>query len=222
MRRDIGYYIEADIKTVYEAYLKAATNKPFERSCKQEPYHTIAFGVNYSFKYNMNGGACNIHFMPHGSGTAVNMRFSIAQGVGARCEKYAQDLNRAMQAFLPVTPRSTTYNMDEFLKPQNMVTPATYQKTAEPVPVATPAPVVLPTPVVDPTPVAAPVPVATPAPAAAPTEVQYCVGCGSQIIPGARFCCTCGKEVSVNKVCSNCHTTAPQNASFCPYCGTRL
>lgn len=202
MRRDIGYYIEADIKTVYEAYLKAATNKPFERSCKQEPYHTIAFGVNYSFKYNMNGGACNIHFMPHGSGTAVNMRFSIAQGVGARCEKYAQDLNRAMQAFLPVTPRSTAYNMDEFLKPQNMVTPATYQQTAAPAPVA------------------APVSVATPTPA--PTDVQYCVGCGSQIIPGARFCCTCGKEVAVTKVCSKCKATAPPNAAFCPYCGTRL
>ena len=210
MRRDIGFYIEADVKTVYEAYLKAATNKPFERSCKQEPYHTIAFGVNYSFKYNMNGGACNIHFMPHGSGTAVNMRFSIAQGVGARCEKYAQDLNRAMQAFLPVTPRSTAYNMDEFLKPQNMITPATYQKAAAPAP----APVAAPAPA----PVAAPVPVAAPA----PSNVQYCVGCGTQIIPGSRFCCGCGREVSANKTCPNCGSSAPQNAAFCPGCGTRL
>lgn len=220
MRRDIGYYIEADVKTVYEAYLKAATNKPFERSCKQEPYHTIAFGVNYSFKYNMNGGACNIHFMPHGSGTAVNIRFSIAQGVGARCEKYAQDLNRAMQAFLPVTPRATAYNMDEFLKPQNMITPATYQQTAAPAPTPTATPV--PTPAPAPTPIPTPVPTSNPAPRPAASNAQFCIGCGSQIIPGARFCCACGKEVSANKVCSNCNTTAPQGAAFCPNCGTRL
>ena len=95
MRRDIGFYVEADIAQVYKAYLSAAVNPPFERDCRDEPFHTISFGVNYSFKYNMNGGSCNIHLMPYGTGTAVNMRFSIAQLVGARYEAYAEDLNKA-------------------------------------------------------------------------------------------------------------------------------
>lgn len=206
MRRDIGFYIEADVKTVYEAYLKAAMNKPFERDCRQEPYHAISFGVNYSFKYNMNGGSCNIHFMPHGTGTAVNMRFSIAQAFGAKYEKYAQDLNQAMRAFLPVNPRPATYVMDDFLRPQNQITPASYRQAAAPAPVA---------------PVAPAAPVAPVAPVA-PAGAQFCSGCGNQIIPGSRFCSVCGKEVSANKTCPNCRTTVPQNAAFCHACGTRL
>ena len=125
MRRDISFFVLADPISVYNAYLSAATNKPFERDCHKEPYHTISFGVNYSFKYNMNGGSCNIHFMPQGNGTAVNMRFSIAQAFGARYENYAKDLNKAMQKFLPVSIQETEYDMDIFLRPENQITPTT-------------------------------------------------------------------------------------------------
>ena len=179
MRRDICFYVEADVKAVYQAYLNAATHTPFERSCQQQPYHTISFGVNNSFKYNMNGGACTIHFMPQGRGTAVNMRFSIVQLMGARYERYAEDLNKAMQAFLPVVPRQISCDVEEFLKPQNQITPATAQPrspapqtyTPAPQPVVPsaprPAPQSAPAPVYDPAPVyAPPAPKPAPAPAA--------------------------------------------------------
>ena len=31
MRRDVGFYIEAPVEQVYQAYLNAATHKPFVR-----------------------------------------------------------------------------------------------------------------------------------------------------------------------------------------------
>jgi hypothetical protein len=165
MRRDICFYIEADVKSVYQAYLNAATHSPFDRSCQQQPYHMISFGVNNSFKYNMNGGACTLHFMPQGTGTAVNMRFSIAQLMGARYERYAEDLNKAMQAFLPVAIRQASYNVDDFLKPQNQLTPSSFQPAPAPKSAPAPAPVYVSQPA--PTFVAQTVPPA-PAPAPAP------------------------------------------------------
>lgn len=204
MRRDVGFFVEAGVEQVYDAYLKAATNKPFERTCEQKPYHTIAFGVNYSFKYNMNGGSCNIHLMPKGNGTAVNMRFSIAQLVGARYEQYAQDLNKAMLAFLPVAIRPAKYDMDDFERAENQVTPATAQRPQPAMPVAP-----------------APAPVAEPA--AAPAT-KFCGNCGNALQPQNRFCGRCGTPVAapVQKVCPKCNTPVQGDMAFCVECGNRL
>lgn len=210
MRRDIGFYVEANIQQVYHAYLAAAKGKPFERDCKEVPYHLIAFGVNASIKYNMNGGSCNIHLMPSGTGTAVNIRFSIAQAVGARYEKYANDLNEAMRKILPVVMRQANYNMDDFMNPKNQVTPANF---AQPAP--QPAPQVVYTPAPQP----APAPQA--APAARPAA-KFCSQCGNPLDPGDRFCAQCGKPVSSVKTCPNCGVQAKENAVFCTSCGTRL
>ena len=200
MRRDVGFFVEAPVEQVYNAYLQAAKNKPFERTCEEKPFHTISFGVNYSFKYNMNGGSCNIHFMPKGNGTAVNIRFSIAQLVGARYEQYAQDLNRAMLAFLPVAIRPAEYNMDDFERPENQVTPATLRANTQPV-----------TPVMPAAPVAA-------------TATAFCSNCGNALEKNARFCAQCGTAVAVPevKVCPNCKAQASAGAAFCIQCGTRL
>lgn len=201
MRRDISFYIEANIEQVYHAYLMAATNKPFERTCDEKPLHTISFGVNYSVKYNMNGGSCNIHFMPCHSGTAVIMRFSIAQAFGARYERYAGDLNNAMQKFLPVVPQPASYQMDDFLKPENQITPATLQHNAAPA-----------------------IPTAPAVPEAPVASAAFCANCGNQLTSGARFCSRCGTPVSVpdKKLCPNCQTEARESDIFCTACGTRL
>ena len=216
MRRDMGFYVEAGIDKVYEAYLLAAKNPPFERDCREEPYHTIAFGVNFSMKYNMNGGSCNIHLMPWKTGTAVNMRFSIAQLAGARYERYALDLNAAMQKFLPIPPVPMDFNMDDFLKPENQVTPATFRQAAPAVQIPqTPAPQFY-----QPAP-AAPAPQPTPA-APAPQAVGFCANCGDALRPGARFCSSCGTAVVQQKTCPACNTPVRENAAFCHNCGSRL
>ena len=210
MRRDIGFYVEAGLEQVYSAYLMAATHEPFERDCKQEPYHTISFGVNYSFKYNMNGGACTIHFMPYGNGTAVNMRFSIAQAVGARYERYAEDLNRAMAKILPVAIREAKYDMDEFLRPENQVTPADICGTS-----------------VSPrtTPIAAdPAPAPAPASTIESSESKFCSSCGARLDEGARFCSKCGRPVSApaKKLCPSCGKEDKPDDAFCSSCGSKL
>lgn len=172
MRRDLGFYVEAKIADVYQAYLNAATHKPFERDCKEEPFHTISFGMNFSMRYNMNGGSCNLHFMPCGSGTAVNIRFVVAQLAGARYEAYAQELNKAMMVYLPVMPQPAQFNMDDFLKPENQITPGTYRQSIP----------------------------AAPAPSAQPAQQQmtprFCANCGNALQPGSRFCTRCGKAVA--------------------------
>ena len=200
MTRDVGFYVDAPVAQVYQAYLDAATHEPFERDCDQKPYYQISFGVNFSFKYNMNGGACHIHLMPSGNGTAVNMRFSIAQAMGARYERYAEDLNKAMQRYLPVCPRPMNYNVDDFLNPYNQVTPQSIQSA----PIAKPAPV-------------AP----QPAPVAKP-QGATCKNCGNPLAESDRFCSQCGTPATREKLCTACGTFLPDNALFCTNCGNRL
>ena len=209
MRRDVGFYFEAKIEQVYQAYLSAATHAPFDRSCKEEPYHAITFGLNFSGKYNMNGGSCTIHLMPSGTGTAVNIRFSLAQLGGGHCERYAQDLHMAMQSYLSVPPRPSKYNMDDFLKPANQVTPNSAPKAAAPVAKPASAPVVAAEPVVI-QPVAA--------------TGGYCTNCGNALTAGSRFCSQCGTPVSAPtaKCCPKCNTQVTPNALFCNNCGTKL
>lgn len=63
MRRDLFYFYPLPVQPVSDAFVQAA-NQRFGKQCKVEPYKTVNFGLNYSFKYNMNGGALTIHFMP--------------------------------------------------------------------------------------------------------------------------------------------------------------
>ncbi len=103
MIRDIIYYYPRNIYDTYNAYWSSAVNR-MGRSCKIEKYHTIAFGLSYSFTYNMNGGACNIHFIPYQGGTAVNIHFSIVQAFGANFKKYDRDLTGYASSMLGVMP----------------------------------------------------------------------------------------------------------------------
>lgn len=121
MRRDLCYYFAADVCSVYNAYLMAAGNQQFRRECRQEPYHTLGFGLNFSMKYNMNGGSCTIHFIPYQGGTAVDLRFSIAQLAGARYKRYAADLTNTVIRILNITAQPIRLNIEEFTKECNKV-----------------------------------------------------------------------------------------------------
>ena len=214
MKRDVGFYVEADVATVSCAYLNAASHKPFERDCTQEPFYAFTFGVNFSMKYNMNGGSCCIRFMPCGTGTAVNMRFSLAQVAGARYERYAEDLNKALQAFLPIAPTPAKYNADDFLKPENQITPANLRQSAQPVfkeefqaePIAA----------------AAQSTVLTANTETPNADVKFCANCGNKMEADHRFCTKCGTPVLQQKICSNCKIPVKENDAFCGNCGTHL
>lgn len=204
MRRDAFYFFPTDVVTLYNAYAQAAAQPPFERECKAEPYHTLSFGLSMSLKYNMNGGACILHFMPLPQGAAVDVHFVIAQAFGARWEAYAEELTRHAAAILGLAPQPVTMDGEVFLQEQNKIAAA---------PVAVTADVVLPNP--------APVP-AAPAPIPAP-PTAYCPRCGTVIAPHHRFCGGCGAPIAPPpKVCAACGTPAAPEAAYCMRCGGKL
>lgn len=99
MRRDICRTFSAKPETVYNAYLKSITEK-FTKNITQEPYETLSFGLSFSAHYNMNGGRCTLHFSPYNGGTAVNIRYTIVQLVGARYVEHEKDLSSFVEGEL--------------------------------------------------------------------------------------------------------------------------
>lgn len=198
MRRDVCYQFNTDVQSLYDAYLKAAQNPPFGRSCKQEPYHTITFGLNFSMKYNMNGGSCILHFIPYAGGSAVDFRFVLAQGVGARCEKYADELTKLAAKELGAIPSRVNINVDYFMDEKNKV----YAHTP-----------------VTPVAVAAPVQAAQPAPVAG----SFCSQCGRAVKADDLFCSGCGfKLKQQRRFCPQCGNEAAAEDAFCCKCGSKL
>lgn len=120
MKRDLFHYFESDVKSVYETYVKAAKEK-FGKDCSATPYHTVSFGLNYSFKYNMNGGACHVHFIPYKTGTAVGIRYTIAQVFGARYEAHDSDMLNYVERELGVEATGINIDMEEFMKDSNRI-----------------------------------------------------------------------------------------------------
>ena len=242
MRRDVMHFFNADVRTVYQAYLTAAQNPPFSRNCEQKPFYSFQFGLNFSMKYNMNGGSCTLHFIPYGSGTAVDLRFSVAQLVGARYEAYDRALADKVISILRVPAQPLKINVEEFLQPANWVTgpselPGVTNTTTAP-PVQPPAPPSVPPvpPVVSPEPPLVPPvpPVVPPEPPSVPQENIWqparelteqpgktCAKCASPLLPGARFCTTCGALVAEEKVCCACGKPLLPGAAFCTFCGQK-
>ena len=219
MTRDVFYVFPTDVVTLYNAYAQAAAQPPFERECKCEPYHTLTFGINMSLKYNMNGGACILHFMPLPQGAAVDVHFVIAQVFGARYEAYAEELTRHAAAILGLAPQRVEMEVDTFMRSENKVTAA---PVTAPTDVVTPNPAPVPM-APPPAPVGAPVPPVAPPPP--PPMVAMCPRCGTVIHPDQRFCGGCGVPIAqppAPKVCPACGSPAAPEAVFCMRCGGKL
>lgn len=179
MKRDVCYFFNTDVQSLYNAYLTAAKNPPFKRDCKEEPFHTITFGLNFSFKYNMNGGACTLHFIPYENGSAIDLRFSIAQATGARYGAYAEYLTEHAGKNLGLKGTKTNIPIETFLDERNKVT----QSSGFGAPV---------TPFLPQQPAVTPVQTQ---PVAANANT-FCGVCGGTLKPGARFCGKCGNRVN--------------------------
>ncbi len=170
MRRDVIHYYEKGIAEIFEAYRAAAMQK-FGKDCRAEPYHTLSFGLNYSFRYNMTGGACTIHFMPYGKGTAVDVRYSIAQIAGARYGAHDQELSQFVTSVTGAPAQRLDIDADSFLLDQNKVTAHAAPQT----PVyGQPAQTQY----------------------GQKTANRFCGKCGSRLVPGAAFCGNCGNKIT--------------------------
>ena len=197
MKRDVCYYFPVELQKVYNGLLTAAKNPPFERTCSEDPYKSFQFGLSYSFKYNFNGGSVTVWFMPYQQGTAVNMRFSVAQLAGARYEKYASDLLARAVPMIGSQAYPCNVSVEEFMNQDVQ---------------AAPAPSLPQTP--------APSQMQEAAPA-----VRICSTCGQDIPREARFCPRCGtaqQEEQKERFCSQCGTKQAAGAAFCHNCGHRL
>ena len=202
MRRDIVYYFNADVATVYNAYLAAAKGRPFDRSCKEEPFHTISFGLNFSMKYNFNGGSCTLHFMPYQTGCAVDLRFTIAQLTGARYGAYAKELTMLVERQLGMAAATCKINVEQFLRPENQVVPGQPRMAPPPMPL--------------PTQPQRPIP---PAPSG-----RLCPNCGCAAANDAAFCikCGCALQAEAPAFCTHCGNKLEDGAVFCTRCGTKI
>ena len=62
--------------------------------------------------------------------------------------------------------------------------------------------------------------------AAAPAQTEkkhFCMNCGAEITPNAKFCPECGNPVKAKEgVCPGCGKEVPEGAKFCPECGTKI
>ena len=115
MRRDLVFFYERPADAVFAAFVQAA-NERFGKNCKTERGVKLSFGLNYSFKYNMNGGSVTAHFMPYQNGTAVNLRYSIVQAFGARYKAHAQDLTQYVNNLLRVAGQPIQLDVNRFLE----------------------------------------------------------------------------------------------------------
>lgn len=168
MKRDLCYFYPAPVEPVFDAFVQAA-NRKFGKSCQIDAYKTINFGLNYSFKYNMNGGSLTLHFMPYQNGTAIDMRYTVVQLMGARYQKHADDVLGFVNSALGLQAQPVVLDINQFLAYEANTPSAMPQQQA---PVS-----------------AAPVqPQAAPAP-------RFCMNCGVPIQPNASFCTKCGAKL---------------------------
>lgn len=175
MKKQICHFYPIDVNTVYAAYDRAAGER-FGKDCVRQPYHTIRFGLNFSLKYNMNGGHVQVSFMPVQGGTAVCVEYSVAQLMGARCGAHDRDLSEYVRAILGVAPMDTPIPAGEI---QNY---AAYAPTAS---VATVQPIQPPVQAPSQQPIGAP----------DPGAVRFCTRCGERS-SGGNFCAKCGNKLN--------------------------
>lgn len=177
MKRDLCYYYPAPVQPVFDAFVQAA-NQKFGKNCQVNMFKTISFGLDYSFKYNMNGGSLTLHFMPYNSGTAIDMRYTVVQLMGARYQKHANDVLAFTNTVLGVQAQPIQLDVNQFLAYENSadaVSQPTPMNTLQGQPVQPPAP--------------------AQQPAAAP-ERKFCTNCGTPIVPNAAFCTNCGMKLN--------------------------
>lgn len=114
MTKDLFFYYPCQPAQVYSAYLQTA-NERFSKQCREEIRGAVfSFGLDYSFKYNMNGGACTIHVMPHQGGTAVAIHYTVVQLFGAKVTKHSTDITSYADRILGVQNQPIQLNIKMF------------------------------------------------------------------------------------------------------------
>jgi hypothetical protein len=171
MRRDLVYFYPVPLKPVYDACFNAA-NQKFGKNCKADPFKSLQFGLDFSFKYNMNGGSVTAHFMPYQNGTAINLRYTIIQALGARYKKHAQDYMMYVDGLLNVRGALIGLDVQQFMDYEANTPSGVLPQQAPPQQ--------MPPQQVPPQQTA---------------NGMVCPNCGSLADPGSNFCTKCGSRL---------------------------
>lgn len=129
MRRDVVYYYQLPLNDVFNAFVQGV-NVQLGKDCKVVQGISISFGLNYSLIYNMNGGACNIHFMPHLNGTAVDIHYTIIQLSGAKYKAHAQKLAKFVNYALKTKGKKIRLSVKTFMAYEQQVMGSMQQNPA--------------------------------------------------------------------------------------------
>ena len=165
MKKDFCMFYQCDVQTVFFA-CQRAIKELFKKDADASPYHTLAFGIPPSFRYNMNGGACNVHFLSHNGGTAVNVRYSIVQLGMARCGAHNKHITERVQSILGINASEISIPVEVFMNNKHNVNQAI---NAQPQSVA-------------------------PRHTAQCELPNFCSKCGTKFAEGACFCSNCGNK----------------------------
>ena len=173
MRRDLCYFYPVPVEPVFDAFVQAAKQK-FGKNCKIDAYKTLSFGLDYSFRYNMNGGSLTLHFMPYNNGTAIDMRYTVVQLMGARYQKHADDVLIFVNAILGAQAQKIQIDVNEFLAYETGIPSAPIGAAPQAVPQAQ----------------------TNAQPVQSAPQARFCTNCGKPIVPNAAFCTGCGKKLN--------------------------
>ena len=113
MRRDYCFFAPCDVKKLFDSYFQAI-RALLDPAATGTPYYKIKCGLSFSWKYGINGGGCAVHFMPVDGGSAVNVRYILAQACGARCDAHIKYLNDEVVKYLGVYPSRCFINPKDF------------------------------------------------------------------------------------------------------------
>lgn len=191
MRRDLAYFYPLPVNQVFDAFYRAA-NQKFGKQCKADPFKTIQFALNYSFKYNMNGGSITAHFMPYQNGTAVNLRYTIVQAFGARYQAHARDYTQFADGLLHTTGKPANINIQQFLDYEAR-TPSNMPAQGQPPMQQAPQQQMPQQPMQGQQPMQRPV--QQPAPQQGMGN-SFCTKCGAPLAQNANFCVKCGNKIN--------------------------
>lgn len=200
MTRDLYYYFEKDITEVFQAFRRAAYEK-FGKDCSEQSGRLLVFGLNFSFKYNMNGGAIKVFFVPYNTGTAVNLHYIIAQLWGARYGAHAKELISYVEKLLLVYAREINLPLNMFLSYVGQPNDTDQPSVENPSTPVQQQPVYVPTQSI-------------------PAAKSICSNCGNPVAEGSAFCRYCGQDLRA-AYCSQCGRPYGAGDAFCAYCGKK-
>ena len=191
MTKDLFFSYPCQPIQVYSAYLQTA-NEQFSKQCREDVKGAVfSFGLDYSFKYNMNGGSCTVRFMPYQGGTAVAIHYTVVQLFGAKIGKHSTDMVTYADKLLGVKSLPTQLNLKMFTDYAASLSGQGGQPA-----------------VVDPQGLGAPL---CPNCGGSLTPgAKFCVSCGKPVPAAPAVCPNCGRAFQENEnFCVGCGTKRP-------------